>query len=171
MCVQAASHANAKGELYTVDNCCSLKPMYSAPNKPMFGKPCDPDHYCNYIDAKEYRKTTVGGIVVMIIMSVVAVATVLLRDIMKVWTCFGLTDAPSPTPDRQLTTMSAAYAPATMPSAAAPSSSFQNVPVPMGSPQQAQPMQQMQFGGPVMGGYGQPPMMGGYGGGYGQPRY
>lgn len=52
---------------------------------------------------------------------------------MQVWTCFGATnpkDASLPL-DRQLTTMSASYAPMTMP-AYVPEGSFQNVQVPMG---------------------------------------
>ena len=121
-----------------------------------------------------------AGVVVAIVMTAIMAATVLLRDIMKVWTCSGLTDAPIPQPDRQLTTMSAAYAPATMPGSEKPAPSFQNVQVPMGgAPKQQQPtmglqhMQQPMMGqppmmGPGMGYPGQMPM---YGGQMGQPRY
>jgi len=38
------------------------------------------------------------------------VLTVLARDVMKVWTCFGITESTFKKPERQLTAMSAAYA-------------------------------------------------------------
>ena len=76
----------------------------------------------------------------------------MLRDIMKVWSCGGLTDAPLPKPNRQLTTMSASYAAETMGAGDKPAPSFQNVQVPMGSPQMGQPMMGMpMMGQPMMG--------------------
>jgi len=63
------------------------------------------------VDRKEYERTQTGGIIVAILMTVVMAGTVLARDIFKMWTCFGLTEAGlHAAPTRQLTTMSAAYA-------------------------------------------------------------
>jgi len=64
------------------------------------------------VDRKEYERTQTGGIIVLILMTVVMAGTVLARDVLKMWTCFGLTEAGlHAAPTRQLTTMSAAYAP------------------------------------------------------------
>jgi len=58
---------------------------------------------------------------------------ILLRDIMKVWDCFGaIYQMPGKNPGRQLTTMSAAYAAETMPHTQMPAQTFQQVPVQMG---------------------------------------
>lgn len=52
-----------------------------------------------------------GGVICLIICSVITVLVVVLRDILKVWDCFGAVHAlPGKLPDRQLTTMSAGYA-------------------------------------------------------------
>jgi len=48
VCFQAESNMNTKEVAYTPENCCSMKPMYSDKGKPMEGKPCDMEHYCNY---------------------------------------------------------------------------------------------------------------------------
>jgi len=64
------------------------------------------------VDSKEYQRTQTGGIIAFIVMCVVMSGTVIARDILKIWTCFGLTEAGYTAPTRQLTTMSAAYAPA-----------------------------------------------------------
>ena len=121
------------------------------------------DHYCRYVDWPEYRRVQTGGVVTAILLAAIMAATVLFRDIMKVWTCGGLTDAPLPVPDRQLTTMSAAYAAETMPgSVKPPAPTFQQTSAPMGmAPMGMAPMQppMMPMG---MGGYpGQPMGMGG----------
>jgi len=147
MSMQAESNIN-DGEVYTQANCCSMKPIYSDAGKPMAGKPCDMEHYCNYskwhvcrllwlclasgrviqknrgqrpdcvctlpcaVDSKEYEGTQTGGIIAFICMLVVALGTVIARDILQIWTCFGLTEAGYTAPTRQLTTMSSAFAPA-----------------------------------------------------------
>lgn len=133
--------------------------------KELANEPCDPDHYCNYIDWGEYQRIQVAGIAITIATAAVAVVVVLARDIMKVWTCGGLTEDGAPTmPNRQLTTMSAAYAPETLKAQEQPqpAPSFQNVSVPMGGmPQMQQPMQPMQM----------QPMMGMPMGFQGQPMY
>ena len=125
--------------------------------------PCDSeemqDHYCMYVNAEEYTRVTTGGVICLILMSVVCVAVVVFRDIMKVWTCGGLTDAPLPKPNRQLTTMSASYAAETM-KTEQPAPSFQNVQVPMGSPSMGQPMMGMPMMGQPMMQQGMMPMMG-----------
>jgi len=84
--------------------CCSR--TYSA----LADEPCDLLHYCNYTDQKAYAQTQLGGIIVLILMTVVSVTLVGLRDILKLFTPAKV----SPVPDRQLTTMSAAYAGDTM---------------------------------------------------------
>jgi len=84
--------------------CCSQ--TYPA----LAGEPCDLLHYCNYTDQKAYAQTQLGGIIVLILMTVVSATLVGLRDILKVFTPAKV----SPVPDRQLTTMSAAYASDTM---------------------------------------------------------
>jgi len=63
------------------------------------------------VDSKEYQRTQTGGIIAFIVMLVVVSGTVIARDILQIWTCFGLTEAGYTAPTRQLTTMSAAFAP------------------------------------------------------------
>jgi len=64
------------------------------------------------VDRKEYEGTQTGGIIAFLCMLVVALGTVIARDILQIWTCFGLTEASYTAPSRQLTTMSSAFAPA-----------------------------------------------------------
>jgi hypothetical protein len=69
-----------------------------------------------YVDPVAYKEVEAGGVICAIIMLVIMVFTILFRDILKIWTCGGLTEAHNVVvPDRQLTTMSAAWAPETMP--------------------------------------------------------
>jgi hypothetical protein len=81
-------------------------------------EPCDTDHYCLYQDPKEYNRVQDGGVICAAIGCGIMIVVILFRDILQVWTCGGITtdewNAPSK-PDRQLTTMSAAYAGLTMP--------------------------------------------------------
>jgi hypothetical protein len=81
-------------------------------------EPCDTDHYCLYQDPKEYNRVQDGGVICAAIGCGIMIVVILFRDILQVWTCGGITtdewNAPSK-PDRQLTTMSAAYAAETMP--------------------------------------------------------
>ena len=126
------------------------------------------DHWCMFVNWKEYSVCQTGGIIVTVICVAIAVRTgqqflllllhdsplfssasaviadscgwrapwqgitVLLRDLMKTWDCFGFTTLPGfdKPVDRQLTTMSAAYAGATM-MTAAPEAQFANIPVQM----------------------------------------
>ena len=126
------------------------------------------DHYCRYVDWPEYQRVQTGGVITAIILAAIMAATILFRDIMKVWTCGGLTDAPLPVPDRQLTTMSAAYAAETMPgSVKAPEPKFQQTSAPMGSAPTHSPMMPMGYPGQPM--MGQPMMGQPMGMGYGQP--
>merc|ERR1711966_57404 len=87
------------------------------------------DHWCMFVNWKEYSVCQTGGIIVTVICVAIAGITVLLRDLMKTWDCFGFTTLPGfdKPVDRQLTTMSAAYAGATM-MTAAPEAQFANIP-------------------------------------------
>jgi hypothetical protein len=79
-------------------------------------EPCDDDHYCLYVDWPEYQRIQAGGVITCAFLLGIATFTVIFRDILKVWTCGGLTDPINiVAPERQLTTMSAAYAAETMP--------------------------------------------------------
>ena len=73
-------------------------------------KPCDLDHYCNYIDWVEYARIQVIGIIITILTGVISVAIVVVRDVMMLFTPKNRI-----APVRQLTTMSAAFAPEAMP--------------------------------------------------------
>jgi lipoate-protein ligase B len=70
------------------------------------------DHYCVYVNAEEYRRITTIGVVIALLMSVVGVAIIVTRDFLKLWTP---TNKVAPIPARQMTTMTAGYAGATMP--------------------------------------------------------
>lgn len=89
-------------------NCCSKK--YEGLEK----LPCDLEHYCNYQNDDEWKNVNQIGWIVSIITGGIVTVLVLLRDIMQVWDCFGAVDHGVQKPDRQLTTMSAAYAPNTI---------------------------------------------------------
>jgi len=110
-------------------------------------EPCDSDHYCTFVDWDYYGGVQVAGIGLTIACVAISTIVVLLRDITKVWDCFGsIYDQPGKNPGRQLTTMSAAYAAETMPQTQMPQQGFQQVPVQMGqmpTPMQQMPMQQM----------------------------
>ena len=85
------------------------------------------------MDDDYYEKVQLGGIVTTIVLAALMVLIVAARDIFKVWDCFGTTESVVVKPDRQLTTMSAAYAPETMPGLVQEKPEFQNVQVPMGA--------------------------------------
>ena len=81
-------------------------------------EPCDADHYCIYQDPKEYKRVQDGGIICAAICLAGMIVVVLFRDLLQVWSCNGITSDDWNTPikpERQLTTMSAAYAGLTMP--------------------------------------------------------
>ena len=149
VCVQGASHGNS-----TEPACCAAKHDAVSCNSTEAT-----DHWCNYLDADYYAKVQAGGIATTIALGALMVIIVVLRDIMKVWDCFGATTSAIVMPDRQLTTMSAAYAPETMPGMDA-KPNFQTMGVPMGAmPMGAMPMGSMPMGSmPMMG----MPMMGSY---------
>ncbi len=75
---------------------------------------CDPEHYCNYQNDDEWKNVNQIGWIISIITGGIVTVLVLLRDILQVWDCFGAVDSGVQKPDRQLTTMSAAYAPNTI---------------------------------------------------------
>jgi len=137
--VQQCVHANTK--------CCSK--CYKGEEN----DPCDADHYCLYQDPKEYKRVQTGGVICAAIGLGIMIVVILFRDILQVWTCGGITtnewNAPSK-PERQLTTMSAAYAPETMPHTMQPPQAMQpqQPMMPMGSTGFSQPAfgQQMGFG-------------------------
>ena len=96
----------------------AFTPCCSKCYKELVDKPCDTDHYCLYSDPVAYKEVETGGVICAAIGCGIMIVVVLFRDILKVWSCGGITtDAwNQPTkPDRQLTTMSAAYAAETMP--------------------------------------------------------
>lgn len=78
--------------------------------------PCDTeemkDHYCEYVSASETNRINVIGVIILIVMSVVMAVVVVTRDILKMYTPMGKV---APLPERQMTTMTAAYAGETMP--------------------------------------------------------
>ena len=145
VCVQGASHGNS-----TEPACCAAK------HDPVSCNSTEAtDHWCNYLDADYYAKVQAGGIATTIALGALMVIIVVLRDIMKVWDCFGATTSAIVMPDRQLTTMSAAYAPETMPGMDA-KPNFQTMGVPMGAmPMGSMPMMGM----PMMGSYPGMPVM------------
>ena len=112
MLAQACADPRIKGCIHANTKCCS-KCYVGEENEP-----CDVDHYCMYQDPKEYKKVQDGGIICAAIGLGIMIVVVVFRDLMKVWSCGGITadewNAPIK-PDRQLTTMSAAYAGLTMP--------------------------------------------------------
>merc|ERR1719199_1813078 len=67
-------------------------------------------HWCTFVDDEYYAKVQIGGIITTIVLAAIMVLVVAARDIFKVWDCFGTTTSVVQKPDRQLTTMSAAYA-------------------------------------------------------------
>ena len=101
-----AAFSLAQAESDVVEVCCSKK--YEA----LKNEPCDLDHFCNYVDWEAYAEVQRGGIVAAIMLTVVSAILVVCRDVLKIWTP---TNKVVPAPQRQLTTMSAAYAGATMP--------------------------------------------------------
>ena len=150
VCVQGAAHGNATNSSKPL--CCAAKHEISC------GSPEASDHWCNYLDADYYAKVQTGGIATSIAVGAIMVIVVVLRDILKVWDCFGATTSAIVMPDRQLTTMSAAYAPETMPGMDA-KPDFKTVGVPMGS-MPMQPMGSMpMMGMPMMGSYPGMPVM------------
>merc|ERR1712167_18641 len=74
----------------------------------------DDDDYKNYVFQDKYNRVTAGGAIALVVNIGLCVAVVLARDIMRVVDC-GVGSPASDIPARQLTTMSAAYAPQTMP--------------------------------------------------------
>jgi hypothetical protein len=70
------------------------------------------DHYCMYVNAHEYSRITTVGVIIAILLSCVCAAVVVTRDIMKLYTP---NNKVAPIPERQMTTMTAAYAGETMP--------------------------------------------------------
>ena len=150
VCVQGASHGNS-----TEPACCAAKHDAVSCNSTEAS-----DHWCNYLDADYYAKVQAGGIATTIALGALMVIIVVLRDILKVWDCFGATTSAIVMPDRQLTTMSAAYAPETMPGMDA-KPNFQTMGVPMGAmPVGAMPMGSMPMGSmPMMGPYPGMPIM------------
>ena len=145
VCAQAEGADTLKAGVKLEDVTCCAQ-MYAEND----GKSCDleemKDHYCEYVNWAEYTRVTTGGVIVTILMTVIMVIVVGLRDIMKVWSCGGLTDAAKPTPNRQLTTMSAAYAAETMGEGQKVAPEFQNVQVPMGGAPMSYGMPMMQPG-------------------------
>ena len=89
------------------EDCCSKKYLDADAD----GE-CDIDHWCTYLDAEYYAEVQTGGMIVFFLMTGIAVVIVVTRDILKLWN-----HAPKiyPSPDRQLTTMSAAFAPENFP--------------------------------------------------------
>ena len=94
------------------------------------------DHYCNFVDNKQYDKVSAVGSIITIVVAVIVVLVVVLRDVMKIWSCGGMTEtSPAKTQEelsRQLTSMSAAYAGVTMPESH-PIIWFENQTVQMGT--------------------------------------
>ena len=128
--MQQCEHANTK--------CCSK--CYKGDE----AKPCDTDHYCLYADPAAYKEVQDGGVICAAIGLGIAIVVILFRDILKVWSCGGITtdewNAPSK-PERQLTTMSAAYAPETMPHTMQPQQPTMQQPMmPMGNQGFSQPV-------------------------------